>query len=352
MLRSRRTRGTGAPLDAGLDPALAPLEPEWPAPEGREEEARTFGRCLARAASGLPMLLLYEGRDAAEASALIGALAGSAHRYARVIAVGPAANERYDPVPLAIATLSKGWIGRLRRARIGQTGKKLLPDWLGVVPVVGNVVAAILVTLRTVLGRGRGRGAPVQPNDASELLRSAQRRPLALFVDALHQADADAAAAVCRLIHDAPVSARLLVTAALRVAPGQAPPPIIPLARGLAQDRVAVHRLAVSSAAVLGELEPVVAGARELLEAAAILGAEFDGGSLARLTRQDELEVEDRLSIAVRHGAIALAGTRTLEDGDITSVYRFATPALRASIIASMPAERRTALEQRVEETM
>jgi hypothetical protein len=69
-----------------------------------------------------------------------------------------------------------------------------------------------------------------------------------------------------------------------------------------------------------------------VLRAASALEEVFDSGTLGRTLCCEELVVEDRLAIAVRHGLIAHAGERQLQDGDIVSLYRFASPHVRAAL--------------------
>jgi predicted ATPase len=83
-----------------------------------------------------------------------------------------------------------------------------------------------------------------------------------------------------------------------------------------------------------------------VLSAASVIGTEFDGTTLARLIGADELEVEDHLATAARHGLIAVIGERELPDGDLTTLYRFESLPLRATLYRNVPFTQRRALEQ------
>jgi predicted ATPase len=83
------------------------------------------------------------------------------------------------------------------------------------------------------------------------------------------------------------------------------------------------------SLADLGALTPDVAA---LLGSASVLGDEFDAVSLARLLGRDELAVEDQLALGVHYGVLRNLGERALEDGEITSLFRFTSPHLRAAL--------------------
>jgi hypothetical protein len=83
------------------------------------------------------------------------------------------------------------------------------------------------------------------------------------------------------------------------------------------------------SLADLGALAPEVAA---VLGSASVLGDEFDAVTLARLLGEDELEVEDRLALGVHYGVLRNLGERALDDGEVTSLFRFTSPHLRAAL--------------------
>ncbi len=94
----------------------------------------------------------------------------------------------------------------------------------------------------------------------------------------------------------------------------------------------------------LGGITPEIT---EIVLAASVLGEDFDGSTLAQLLDQDELYVEDQLALAVHHGLVEITGETTLPDGEIATLYRFATPYLRSTLYHSLAADHRTTLEQR-----
>ncbi len=105
------------------------------------------------------------------------------------------------------------------------------------------------------------------------------------------------------------------------------------------------HEVAQTSEAVvdLSGIRPEVA---DVVRSASVIGEEFDGSSLARLLDQDELYVEDQLALGVHHDLLVVVGETTLSDGEIATLYRFATPYLRAALYNGLPSERRSHLEQ------
>lgn len=95
----------------------------------------------------------------------------------------------------------------------------------------------------------------------------------------------------------------------------------------------------------LSAINPHIA---QVVEAAALLGEEFDSVSLAWLVERDELAVEDQLALGAHFGLLHVLGERTSDDGEVATVYRFASPHLRAALSRKLPAERRAALQKRM----
>ncbi|CAN5743107.1 hypothetical protein BH23GEM7_BH23GEM7_24960 [soil metagenome] len=105
------------------------------------------------------------------------------------------------------------------------------------------------------------------------------------------------------------------------------------------------HAIAEAESTVdLGGIDDVIA---EVVRGGSVLGDEFDGASLARLLERDELYIEDQLALAVHQRLLQVLGEIDLPDGDISTLYRFTTPYLRASLYRSLPGEQRAELEQR-----
>ncbi len=319
--------------------------PDWPDPDGLEAESAAFKRALSRAASGLPTLLLLEAIDPADAASAVQVVSRPADPHVELIDLGPGAEAAYDPVALAAEHLGRNWSDRLYNVRIGEAGERVLPEWIGAIPGLGNLLAAVIMTVGRVRSRSSG---PERPPAVRQILRSAQRRPVAIIARDLHEADRAGAGALCRLIRDAPVGARLLVVGSVRRS--QQGDPLAPIHAGagaLPPERCIVHAVAPRTSEVLSALEGLAPGAASMVEAAAVIGEEFEGNELARVTGRDELETEDLLAVAVRQGIVKSLGLRDLEDGDITSVYRFVTPGLREAVLSRLPAGRRDELAAR-----
>lgn len=70
----------------------------------------------------------------------------------------------------------------------------------------------------------------------------------------------------------------------------------------------------------------------QLLSSASTFGDEFSGTALARLMQLDELEVEDRLAMAMHRDLVKSVGESVAPDGEVSSIYRFASPHLRSSL--------------------
>jgi predicted ATPase len=77
----------------------------------------------------------------------------------------------------------------------------------------------------------------------------------------------------------------------------------------------------------------------ETLRAASTVGDEFDGSSVARLMHRDELYVEDQLATALHLGLIRVIGEISDEENEISTVYRFRSSHLRATL-ARLPIQR------------
>src|SRR5690606_19795405 len=110
-------------------------------------------------------------------------------------------------------------------------------DWIGVLPVVGNIVAATLATVEKVRQRRARIAVPdgrSVDEDIAALLVAAHRKPLILLLDGLEQADVEAIGRLEKLIIDADADARILIVGAYRsAAPGEPQPPVSRLLRTL-----------------------------------------------------------------------------------------------------------------------
>jgi predicted ATPase len=94
----------------------------------------------------------------------------------------------------------------------------------------------------------------------------------------------------------------------------------------------------------LSAIHPSIA---EIVQAASVLGDEFDALTLARLLERDELAVEDQLALGMHYGVLERIGEIELPDDELTTSYRFAASHVRAALLRALPPEQRRALEQR-----
>jgi hypothetical protein len=298
--------------------------PESPAPD--DTLTRVFSDCLAAVHAGSPALLLLTGEAASVRNALA-AIATDApvSRTTRIVDVEPVPGTRFDPVD----ALARSWKRGARRVTLDDRQRDLAWNWLGLIPFWGNLVAAVYETV-TALRRDK---ANVRDRALRPLLRAHRQRTLVAVLFDLHTADRAAAARLCSAVLHAPAGSRLLVLGGAPETNG-ARAPILEMSAQLPPDRLVVHRLVRHDVALerLARLSPAAADA---IRSAARIGFEFDGVTLARVLGQDELAVEDRLAIAARAGLIRTIGTRDLPGGDVASLYRFESEALRIAIVTA-----------------
>jgi hypothetical protein len=372
---------------------------------GRDRERRQFADQLAAAVQGRPRMLLFEGEPGIGRSALLDEIQASPllpGRRIRVVRIDLTDGDPGDVVHLAALALERsGWSRRLGSRRARAFVRKLLPDWLGAIPGIGDLLEAMAVTTAAV--RKRRRASPSQPlsEHARTLRAEARRRPLALLLDDLHMAGDEAIEALRRLLIDAEGGVRLLVVATCRTPRlGAHRQAVHRLADRMPPDRLVHHRLEPLShdeihewidrhfplahsadwlAAALheeggGVPAAMVSDMQRLQDAGAIrhadgrwtvdeqsaravfasdveldasdialpepvsaalrfatrLPPEFDALALAGLLDEDELVVEDRLAVAVRAGALVNLGAAHMDNGEISTRFRFTSSALRA----------------------
>jgi predicted ATPase len=389
---------------------------------GRWDDMNVLAACLNEAAGGEPRTVLIEGDAGIGKSALLAAFREKqepVRERARFLLLCPPAEGAYDPVEQAVlAATHKRVLDRLGGKR---SALDVLLEWIGAIPVVGNLVAAILATAEAVRRRRRSAVPRLtMDEDIEALLSLARRQTLVLLLDDLQRAERGAVARVENLVRFAGPGTRLLVVGAYcSTTAGSAEPPIRQLARSLPASR-AVHRrlrgltpkeLASwldkrfpfgartpafegwlyeytgghpatvestlarllerglirfhdrhweiegdpdlldlpAAAGSPGDLGDLPAAAAETIRAASVLGEGFDSVRLSRLLEEDELAVEDRLAVGVHYGLLVAIGEGETEDGEVTTLYRFGTPQLRAALYRALPAERRESLERRQE---
>jgi hypothetical protein len=219
---------------------------------GRVDELQLLFRGLGRAALGQPHVIFLEGAPGMGKSSLLQLFALRAthrHKASCVIHVRSPGSGRYAPVAQAAkAATNKQLYDKVggRRKAIA-AARDLLPDWVGAVPGIGDVVAAIVATVQAI--RRRRRGQAYSPSftlseDAEALLTVAARRPLVLLLDDLQDANDAEVAELDRLIRAAKHESKLLVIGAYRPTPQGAPdPPIHRLVAALPADTAHHHKL-------------------------------------------------------------------------------------------------------------
>jgi predicted ATPase len=210
---------------------------------GRVEELQWLFQALGRAVNGEPQVVWVEGGPGVGKSALLrafGVRAAQRQNRSYVFHVRPPAEGGYRPVTLAaVEATNKQLYDRIGgRRKAFESARELLPDWLGALPVAGDLIAAIVATGQVLRRRSRERGGTpgiTMTEDVEALLDVAARRPLVLLFDDLDQVDAAGVTELERLIRSAAGGMKLLVVAAVQSAPAGSPtPPIFQLVNTLA----------------------------------------------------------------------------------------------------------------------
>jgi len=201
---------------------------------GRVEALHALFRNLSRAGGHEPRLVLVEGAAGRGKSALLGEFARrlAVHpREVAVVTVAAPADGAYDPVKLAARKVSKNQmyerVGGRRQAM--ESARELLPDWLGAIPVIGELIAAIVATVQILRERRRAKNiSPISGDDETDaLIDASARRPLVLLLDDVEALERPAAARLEALLRAAEGRARILIVgAATPVAPGTRPTPL------------------------------------------------------------------------------------------------------------------------------
>jgi predicted ATPase len=223
---------------------------------GRVEELQRLFQCLARAGRAEPQMVLVEGAPGSGRSKLLREFARRLAPRPEVVVVEVRAPEggAYDPVKLAARMASKNEmyekVGGRRRAR--ESARELLPDWLGAIPVVGDLIAAIVATVQMLRERRRKKNvSPISGDDDTDaLIEAGTRRTLVLLLDDLEKADRAAVARVEAVVRTAEGRARILVAGTTcAAAPGTRPPPVQAMTAALPPamvSRIALGELTVA----------------------------------------------------------------------------------------------------------
>jgi predicted ATPase len=295
---------------------------------GRQAELTLLADQLELADAGEARTVMIAGDTGSGRSALLAAFARDIawkQRRVRAVLVRPPDTGRYDPVALA----ARDFDGRIAR-RMGRapgTAARLLPDWIGTLPGVGNLLAATLATASAVR-RHRARVTGVS-DDVRRILRVARTRLLVLLIDDMERADGVALRQLQLLAQKAGTGHRLLIVTthhaddAVRLERLQA------ALDDERTTRVALQRLPTARPIDLSVYGPELLA---VLHAANALGESFDSLTLARILKRDELDVEDTLAVAVRKGVAVIDGEIALRDGESATRYRFTSASLRDAL--------------------
>lgn len=229
---------------------------------GRDAELEAIKMAIAQAAAGTPTLLLLAGEAGGGKTALLRALEDSPllpRRRIRVAFVDLAEDTRADPVLRAADLLTHhAKFARLGgRRRVSALVRRLLPEWMGVIPVWGDLLEAVTTTVETIRRKRSGKRTEVVAEEIEDLHRGARRRPAALLFDGAEHVDPAGADRLHVLIGGAETGTRLLIIAAYRpAAPGVPPPPIARASGRLdSQRRVTVALRPLASDAIRQWLE-------------------------------------------------------------------------------------------------
>jgi hypothetical protein len=228
---------------------------------GRQPAFDAIEARLREAAAGVPTLVLVQGEAGSGRTRLVDELARSALLPARRIRVRrldapPAGNAGPDVVAVAAreATDLRFYRRFGGRRRVGGALRRVLPDWIGAIPVWGDVLEAITNTAAALRRRAGRPPGPVLDEDIEAIFRAARGRPLALLLDGLERLDEHEAARLVRLVRDAEVGTRLFIVGTVRTPPpGHPRPAVLRAAERLPAERFLLH--------VLGPLEDAAVAA-------------------------------------------------------------------------------------------
>lgn len=327
-------------------------------PADELEETLVFlSGALSTALAGRPQLVLLEGDAGVGKTGLLDRLEAEWHRGeagCRVVRVSPRIHGDSVKDPIGCAASKDGRLrGGRAQSKPPESKRELVLEWLSVVPIFGELAAALAATIDRLRRRSRTGQEDERDPDVANLLRQARRRPLVLLIDSLEEAEESGMGRLEALIRGALTSrARLLVIAAHCTLRDTGMPTPAHRLRRVLPEEVVVHRrirALTPHAALSGwtsELDRTPGPVLETVRVASVLGDEFDSVTVCRLLNEDdELAVEDRLAVAAHCDLLKLAGERVLADGSMTTVYQFVSPRLRAALAAELSPERRAATD-------
>lgn len=202
---------------------------------GREDEMALLVHYLNRAVAGDQQLVLLQGDAGVGKTALLQAFARrprKRRRGPRFFYLRAPEGEVYRPVHhAALAATSRRLYAKLGgKQQATEMARGLMGEWLGVIPIWGDLLGAVAGTVDVLRRRKRQRAfeeIDTLDEDIQALLEASRRRPLVLLLDELERADEAAIARLAALIETADEGARILIVGAYRpTAPGIADPPV------------------------------------------------------------------------------------------------------------------------------
>jgi predicted ATPase len=195
---------------------------DTPAFAGRVTELQFLFQCLGKAAHGEPQVVFLEGVPGVGKSALLqmfGVRAADRQKSTYVFYVRPPEDGAYTPVArAALDSTNKQLYDKVggRRKAIA-AARDLLPEWVSAIPVLGNLMAAIVATAQFIRRRRQRQSFARNislSDDTEALLAVALRRPLVLLLDELEVAESGAIVELERLVRGAGSGTKLLVVGA------------------------------------------------------------------------------------------------------------------------------------------
>lgn len=282
----------------------------------REGDLSLLRACLNGVVAGRPLALLLEGEPGAGKSALLARFAAelrrSGPRRLRVLSAASPDAAEFDPLAEAIRSGRRRKSSGAKASRARELTRRLVPEWLGAIPVWGEVMGAIAETM-DVAARHRSPPPGFEDDEALAALVSATgARPLALLVDDGELASPAGVSRLARLVKRAPQGTRLLIVVAYSPpAPGAGPGPVHRLRAELRGERSLHRQLLPFSAAELADwAHATFAGADIPGETLERLRELTDGrpGELARLVETGALAPEAGVLVLDERTALGAIG--------------------------------------------
>jgi hypothetical protein len=260
----------------------------------------TLNATLRETRAGGARIVLVRGEPRSGRTALLEVFARTAvskrWRRPRVLLLQPTPDEAYRPVVHAALASSPGLYRRLGGE---QQARELAVEWVGAIPAIGDLLAAISLTADA-LRRGPGRaGLPalaLRDENIEAIWLRARRRPLVLCIDDADRMSDTDAERLAPLVAEAPPDVRLLVVATC--APGLlgSDSPLHELPRALPPQQLHMLELTGLATADIELLLDVMFPGTRHTDGFAQWLADFTDGHAGRLT--------DLLDRARREGAL------------------------------------------------